>query len=258
MIKEKQMNKNKKLANMAMLVALAMIFSYVESLIPINFGIPGMKLGVANLVTVTGMYFLEFPEVFLVVVMRILLTGFLFGNGMSIVYSLAGGILSFLVMALMKRLKGFSVAGVSIAGGVSHNIGQIIVASVVIENLKLIYYLPALLIAGTVTGFVMGIHRADRGGRTERGLLRLLRAAQRVLHRHHWRGVEGRSSGRGGIRGHEVVAPEEAPPHLFHPVRRRHRRGLPVLRGAGENPIPSHETPARAGRERGGPPGFFS
>ena len=134
---------------MAMLVALAMIFSYVESLIPINFGIPGMKLGVANLVTVTGMYFLEFPEVFLVVVMRILLTGFLFGNGMSIVYSL--------VMALMKRLKGFSVAGVSIAGGVSHNIGQIIVASVVIENLKLIYYLPALLIAGTVTGFVMGM-----------------------------------------------------------------------------------------------------
>ena len=145
------MNKNKKLANMAMLVALAMIFSYVESLIP------GMKLGVANLVTVTGLYFLELPEVFLVVVMRILLTGFLFGNGMSIIYSLAGGILSFLVMALMKRLKGFSIAGVSIAGGVSHNIGQIIVASVVVENLKLIYYLPALLIAGTVTGFVMGI-----------------------------------------------------------------------------------------------------
>ena len=149
------MNKNRKLANMAMLVALAMIFSYVESLIPINFGIPGMKLGVANLVTVTGLYFLELPEVFLVVVMRILLTGFLFGNGMSIIYSLAGGILSFLVMALMKRLKGFSVAGVSIAGGVSHNIGQIIVASIVVENL--VYYLPALLIAGTVTGFVMGM-----------------------------------------------------------------------------------------------------
>ena len=151
------MNRNKKLANMAMLVALAMIFSYVESLIPINFGVPGMKLGVANLVTVTGLYFLEIPEVLAVSVLRVLLTGFLFGNGMSIVYSLAGGILSFLVMALMKRLKGFSVAGVSIAGGVSHNIGQIIVASVVVENLKLIYYLPALLIAGTVTGFVMGM-----------------------------------------------------------------------------------------------------
>lgn len=151
------MNRNKKLANMAMLVALAMIFSYVENLIPINFGVPGMKLGVANLVTVTGLYFLKTPEVLAVSVLRVLLTGFIFGNGMSIIYSLAGGILSFLVMALMKRLKGFSVAGVSIAGGVSHNIGQIIVASIVVENLKLVYYLPALLIAGTVTGFVMGM-----------------------------------------------------------------------------------------------------
>lgn len=151
------MNRNEKLTKMAMLVALAMIFSYVESLIPINFGIPGMKLGVANLVTVTGLYFLELPEVFLVVVMRILLTGFLFGNGMSIIYSLAGGILSLLMMAVIKRNNGFSVIGVSIMGGVSHNIGQIIVASIVVENLKLVYYLPALLIAGAVTGFIMGI-----------------------------------------------------------------------------------------------------
>ena len=118
---------------------------------------------------------------------------------------------------------------------------------------------PSIIVILIIARFLQKFrHSADRGGRTERGLLRLLRAAQRVLHRHHWRGVEGRSSGRGGVRGHEVVAPEEAPPHLFHPVRRRHRRGLPVLRGAGENPIPSHETPARAGRERGGPPGFFS
>ena len=151
------MNRNEKLTKMAMLVALAMIFSYVESLIPINFGIPGMKLGVANLVTVAGLYFLELPEVFLVVVMRILLTGFLFGNGMSIIYSLAGGILSLLMMVVIKRINGFSVIGVSIIGGVSHNIGQIIVASIVVENLKLVYYLPALLIAGAMTGFIMGI-----------------------------------------------------------------------------------------------------
>ena len=151
------MNRNEKLTKMAMLVALAMIFSYVESLIPINFGIPGMKLGVANLVTVAGLYFLELPEVFLVVVMRILLTGFLFGNGMSIIYSLAGGILSLLMMVVIKRINGFSVIGVSIIGGVSHNIGQIIVASIVVENLKLVYYLPVLLIAGAVTGFIMGI-----------------------------------------------------------------------------------------------------
>lgn len=151
------MNRNKKLANMAMLVALAMIFSYVESLIPINFGVPGMKLGVANLVTVTGLYFLEIPEVLAVSVLRVLLTGFLFGNGMSIIYSLAGAVVSLLAMALVKKMDGISIVGVSIAGGVFHNIGQILVAMAVVENLKLIYYLPVLLVAGTVTGFVIGI-----------------------------------------------------------------------------------------------------
>ena len=145
------MNRNKKLANMAMLVALAMIFSYVESLIPINFGVPGMKLGVANLVTVTGLYFLA------VSVLRVLLTGFLFGNGMSIIYSLAGAVVSLLAMALVKKMDGISIVGVSITGGVFHNIGQILVAMSVVENLKLIYYLPVLLVAGTVTGFVIGI-----------------------------------------------------------------------------------------------------
>ena len=134
-----------------------MIFSYVESVIPINFGVPGMKLGIANLVTVTGLCFLEVPEVLLVVVMRILLTGLLFGNGMSIIYSLAGGILSLLVMAVIRKVKGFSIIGVSIAGGITHNIGQILVAAVAVENIKLVYYLPVLLIAGTVTGFLIGI-----------------------------------------------------------------------------------------------------
>lgn len=151
------MNRNKKLANMAMLVALAMIFSYVESLIPINFGVPGMKLGVANLVTVTGLYFLEIPEVLAVSVLRVLLTGFLFGNGMSIIYSLAGAVVSLLAMVLVKKMYGISIVGVSITGRVFHNIRQILVAMAVVENLKLIYYLPVLLVAGTVTGFVIGI-----------------------------------------------------------------------------------------------------
>ena len=128
------MSRNKKLANMAMLIALAMIFSYVESLIPINFGVPGMKLGVANLVTVTGLYFLEIPEVLAVSVLRVLLA-----------------------MVLVKKMDGISIVGVSITGGVFHNIGQILVAMAVVENLKLIYYLPVLLVAGTVTGFVIGI-----------------------------------------------------------------------------------------------------
>ena len=150
-------NQTKKIANMAMLVAVAMIFSYVESLIPINFGVPGMKLGIANLVTVTGLYFLAVPEMMAVVAMRVLLTGFLFGNGMSIIYSLAGGLLSVLVMAGMKKLKGFSIIGISMAGGIAHNIGQLAVATLVVESLKLVYYLPALLAAGAVTGFLIGL-----------------------------------------------------------------------------------------------------
>ena len=115
---------SRRVSSGAMLVALAMIFSYVESLIPINLGVPGIKLGVANLVTVTGLYILAPMEVLLVVILRVLLVGFMFGNGMSILYSLAGGILSFLVMLLLKQIKGFSMIGVSIAGGVSHNIGR--------------------------------------------------------------------------------------------------------------------------------------
>ena len=148
---------SRRVSSGAMLVALAMIFSYVESLIPINLGIPGIKLGVANLVTVTGLYILAPMEVLLVVILRVLLVGFMFGNGMSILYSLAGGILSFLVMLLLKRIKGFSMIGVSIAGGVSHNIGQIAVAMCVLENTKLLYYLPVLMIAGTITGILIGV-----------------------------------------------------------------------------------------------------
>ena len=146
---------SRRVSSGAMLVALAMIFSYVESLIPINLGVPGIKLGVANLVTVTGLYILA--PMLLVVILRVLLVGFMFGNGMSILYSLAGGILSFLVMLLLKRIKGFSMIGISIAGGVSHNIGQIVVAMCVLENTKLIYYLPVLMIAGTVTGILIGV-----------------------------------------------------------------------------------------------------
>lgn len=151
------MKTSKRVSCCAMLVALAMIFGYIESMIPINFGVPGMKLGIANLVTVAGLYFLKPQEVFTVAVMRILLTGFMFGNGMSIIYSLAGGILSFAVMVLMKKSKGFSVIGVSIAGGVSHNVGQVMVAAYAVENLKIMYYLPVLLIAGTITGMLIGI-----------------------------------------------------------------------------------------------------
>ncbi|MBP3877633.1 MAG: Gx transporter family protein [Lachnospiraceae bacterium] len=147
----------KTVALCGMLTALAMLFSYVETLIPLNFGIPGIKLGLANLVVLTGLYYLKPQQVLAVSLARILLTGFLFGNGMSILYSLAGGLLSFLVMRLLMRTGEFSPAGVSIAGGVAHNAGQLIVAGLVVHTAKLVYYMPVLTVSGALTGFLMGL-----------------------------------------------------------------------------------------------------
>ena len=147
----------KKLSYLGLFAAVAIIFGYVESLIPFFAGIPGMKLGLANLAVLFILEKYTWKEAVLVSVVRIIVIGFMFGNLFSILYSLAGGILSFLVMLLLKRIKGFSMIGISIAGGVSHNIGQIVVAMCVLENTKLIYYLPVLMIAGTVTGILIGV-----------------------------------------------------------------------------------------------------
>ena len=137
--------------------ALALIFSYVETLIPIQFGIPGAKLGLANLVIVIVLYKTDWKEALLLSVVRIVLSGFIFGNVFSIIYSLAGGILSLAVMAAIRKDKGFSVIGVSMAGGVCHNIGQLIVAMIVVQTYQVGYYLPVLLIAGLATGTLIGV-----------------------------------------------------------------------------------------------------
>ena len=147
----------KRIANSAMLVALALIFSYVEVLIPFSFGIPGIKLGLANLVVVIGLFILKPSEVFGILLTRIILVAFLFGNMSSLIYSLSGGILSFCVMLLLKRCKGFSITGISIAGGISHNIGQLVVAAIVVEAVSVFYYMPVLMISGLVTGMLIGI-----------------------------------------------------------------------------------------------------
>lgn len=137
--------------------ALALIFSYVETLIPIQFGVPGIKLGLANLIILIILYRRNWKEALLLSVVRIILAGFLFGSLFSILYSLAGGILSLAVMNLMIRSGKFSVTGVSISGGVSHNIGQLLIAMAVVETYRVGYYLPVLLIAGAVTGALIGI-----------------------------------------------------------------------------------------------------
>ena len=147
----------KRIAKMSMLVALAIIFSYIEFLVPINLGVPGIKLGLANLVIVIALYTMNTVDVWLISILRILILGFMFGSGMSIIYSIAGAMLSLLVMCIIKRIKGFSIVGVSIAGGVCHNIGQVLVAMVVVETTGILYYMPALLVAGVITGAIIGI-----------------------------------------------------------------------------------------------------
>ena len=147
----------KRIALGGCLTALCLILSYVESRIPFYFGVPGMKLGLTNLAVVFALYIYGSSFAGLINVMRILIAGFMFGNPFSIIYSLAGGILSLAVMSLLKKLRLFGVPGVSVAGGCSHNIGQLIVAALAVESYNVFFYLPALLISGAVTGFLIGI-----------------------------------------------------------------------------------------------------
>ncbi len=150
------MAKNR-IAYFGVFTALALIFSYVETLIPVSFGIQGVKLGLANLIIVIALYKMRLKEVYLLSVTRILLSGFLFGNYFSILYSLAGGLLSLTVMAILKKREGYTVIGISAAGGVFHNVGQLLVAMAVVESLAISGYLPVLLIAGLLTGLLIGI-----------------------------------------------------------------------------------------------------
>lgn len=147
----------KKISQFGLLLALAFILGYVERLVPLGFGIPGIKLGLANLVIVIAIYLFPLGEVIALDVLKVLLTGFTFGNMASLWYSLGGALLSLLVMLLLKRIGRNTVVGVSIAGGVFHNLGQLMVAAVMVSTRQVIYYLPVLLIAGLVTGFVLGV-----------------------------------------------------------------------------------------------------
>ena len=147
----------KKVAFLGIFLALALILSYVESLIPFYFGVPGMKLGLTNVIVVLMMYLIGEKEALAVSVLRVILAGFLFGNAFSILYSLAGAVLSFAVMAFLKRTGKLNVITVSAMGGISHNLGQILVAAAVVENYNLFFYFPPLMIAGIVTGTVIGV-----------------------------------------------------------------------------------------------------
>lgn len=147
----------KKTAILGMYLAFSMILSYIETLIPLPIPIPGVKLGLTNLAIILLLYLYGFKEAFIINLMRIILTGFLFTNLSMILYSLAGGILSLLCMVYAKRSQHFSLQCVSLIGGITHNIGQMCVAYITVRTYGILYYVPFLLLAGSVTGWVIGM-----------------------------------------------------------------------------------------------------
>ena len=164
----------KKISTYGLLIALAFLFGFLESVFPIPVPVPGIKLGLANIVIMTALYMLSARDAFFLMLIRILLAGFTFGGMASALYSLGGGLLSFCVMVLLKKTGWFSMLGVSIAGGVFHNVGQLLVAMAVLQSRSLIGYLPVLLAAGVITGLVVGVLSNEIGKR-----LKIYNAAER-------------------------------------------------------------------------------
>lgn len=149
-------SRNNIFAGIALMSALAMIFSYVEALLPFSIGIPGVKLGIANIVIIIAIYIFDWKIAFAVNTIRIILSGLLFSGVFGIIYSMAGGILSLAVMALLKKTNTFSIIGVGAAAGVAHNLGQIVTAALIIKNIKMFLYFPVLIFSGIITGIITG------------------------------------------------------------------------------------------------------
>ena len=154
---KKPLSKNKKISYRGMLTALAMVLSYLESFIPLFAAVPGIKIGLANIVTIYALYRLSVVDAAVIGVIRIVLSALLFGNPVMIIYSLAGLALSITAMFLCKALPFFGMMGVSIAGGVFHNMGQLLAAAFIVGNISILYYLGILLAVGAVAGAVIGI-----------------------------------------------------------------------------------------------------
>ncbi len=155
-----KLNKTSKMIYISSLVSMALILFTIENMIPVPFITPGAKLGLANLVIMMAIYTLDnYKEAFLVLILRIILSSLLVGNLSTLIYSSVGGILSFFTAILVKELfkDKVSIIGVSASAAVFHNIGQLIVASLILNNLGIFLYLPILSIAGIGTGIFVGI-----------------------------------------------------------------------------------------------------
>lgn len=153
------MKKTKRLVLLAMLTAVAMILSYVESLLP-SVGIPGVKMGLANIAVIFALFRFGWKEAAALSLVRVLLVSLLFGSVGAMLYSLAGAVLSLAVMALLRRIDRFSTVGISVAGGVAHNAGQILMAMLILQTKQLLVYLPVLAVSGIAGGVLTGLAAA--------------------------------------------------------------------------------------------------
>ncbi len=151
--------KTRRLTTLALLTAGAMILSYVESMLP-SLGIPGVKMGLANIAVIFALYRLGWKEALGISLVRVFMVSMLFGSMGALLYSLAGAALSLGVMALLKHTDRFSETGVSVAGGVAHNAGQILVAIALLGNVRLVYYYPVLVLSGVAGGVLTGLTAA--------------------------------------------------------------------------------------------------
>lgn len=153
----KERKKVEEIAMIGLMAAFAAILSYIEAIIPFSIWIPGAKLGLANIAIVVVLYIYSSKEAIIVNVVRIFVVGLLFGNMFSISFSIAGAIISFIAMMLVKKTDLFTAIGVSVIGGVAHNLGQMLVATFVVDTYSIVYYMPALMFTGIITGIIIGI-----------------------------------------------------------------------------------------------------
>ena len=148
--------KTQRVALVGLLLSLMLILGFVESRLPVP-GLPGVKLGLSNGVLLFALYLLDIPSALLLMVLKILLSGFLFGNPSSMMYAAAGGVLSLAGMILLSRNKALSPVSVSMTGGLLHNVGQVGLAMIILQTPGLLLYMAILMVVGMLTGLATGL-----------------------------------------------------------------------------------------------------
>ena len=156
-MKKKNGLSTRQMVTLSALIAVAMILSYIESLVPAFVAVPGVKVGLSNIATVFALYALGWPYAICVSLVRVFLSALLFGNAVGLIYSLSGAVLALASMILLKKMDRFSSIGISVIGGVCHNVGQVLAACVVMETAAIAYYIIPLLLSGTIAGVVIGL-----------------------------------------------------------------------------------------------------